>query len=209
MLRLWGMRSAFPFPPAPTLRTPRLLLRGWREEDLEPFAQMNADPEVMEHFPAPMTPEQSAAGLERIAAGFREHGFGLWAVELPEVAPYIGFTGLGVPNFETPFTPCVEVGWRLARAHWGQGFATEAARAALAFGFEERGLEEIVSFTATTNRRSMAVMERLGMSRAASEDFDHPKLPADHRLQRHVLYRLRRGAFRSVPGDGPAAPAGP
>lgn len=186
---------SFPFLDVPTLRTERLLLRGWREEDAEPFAQMNVDPAVMEHFPSLMTRAQSDAALERIAQHFRQHGFGLWAVEVVDGPSFIGFTGLGVPNFETHFTPCVEVGWRLARAHWGHGFATEAARAALGFGFKDKGLEEIVSFTTTTNTRSMAVMERLGMTRDLAGDFDHPKVPEGHRLRRHVLYRLRRSSF--------------
>ncbi len=183
---------ALAFPDVPTLRSERLLLRGWREEDLAPFASLNADPEVMAHFPSRMTRAESDAALERIAEGFRTHGFGLWAVEVRGGPSFIGFTGLGVPSFESHFTPCVEVGWRLARAHWGQGYATEAARAVIRFGFEQKGLEEIVSFTATTNTRSMAVMARLGMTRDPAEDFDHPKLPEGHALRRHVLYRLRR-----------------
>ncbi len=177
---------------APELHTERLLLRGWRMEDRAPFARLNADPRVMEFLAAPLTPEQSDALVARIEAGFSEHGFGLWAVEVRDGAPFIGFVGLSVPRFEAHFTPCVEVGWRLDAAAWGHGYASEAARAALAFGFEERELPEIVSFTTETNRRSRQVMERLGMRRRAQDDFAHPALPAGHPLLPHVLYRLTR-----------------
>jgi RimJ/RimL family protein N-acetyltransferase len=166
------------------------VLRAWRAEDLEPFAALNADPRVMEHFAAPLTREQSDAFVrERIVPHFAEHGFGLWAVEVPGRAPFIGFAGLLVPAFEAHFTPCVEIGWRLAFEYWGHGYATEAARAVVGFAFEEAGLDEIVSFTVPANHRSIRVMERLGMTRAG--EFDHPRLPDGHPLQRHVLYRLR------------------
>ena len=178
--------------PAPELRTDRLLLRGWRESDRAPFAAMNADPVVMEHFPAPMTAADSDAFVDGIEQGFREHGFGLWAVEVPGEADFIGFVGLAVPRFEAAFTPCVEVGWRLATAAWGRGFATEGARAAVAFGFNRAGLDEIVSFTSPLNVRSRRVMERIGMTHDPADDFDHPALPPGHRLSRHVLYRLSR-----------------
>jgi RimJ/RimL family protein N-acetyltransferase len=177
----------------PELRTERLLLRAWRDEDLEPFAALNADPEVMRHFPATPTRAESDAQAERIRAGFVTHGFGLWAVEVPGQAAFIGFAGLAVPRFEAYFTPCVEIGWRLARAHQGRGYATEAARAALRFGFTAAGLHEIVSFTVPANVASRRVMEKLGMQH--TEDFDHPSLPAGHPLQRHVLYRLSRAAW--------------
>jgi len=183
-----------PTETVPTLTSERLLLRPWRESDLAPFAALNADPEVMEHFPAPLTPAETAAMAGRLRAALAARGFGWWAVEVPGVAPFIGFIGLSVPSFQAHFTPCVEVGWRLALAFWGQGYATEGARAALSFGFDTLGLAEIVSFTATTNARSQAVMRRLGMTRDAVDDFDHPALPEGHRLARHVLYRLRREA---------------
>lgn len=179
---------------APELRTERLLLRGWRDGDLEPFAALNADPAVMEFMPGLLERMACDAMAGRIRDHFAEHGFGLWAVEVPGAAPFIGFVGLSVPRFEADFMPCVEVGWRLAHAHWGQGYATEAARAAMAFGFEESRLDEIVSFTAVINRRSQAVMERLGMAHDPAEDFVHPTLPREHRLSRHVLYRARRPA---------------
>jgi len=172
-----------------TLSTPRLLLRPWRESDFAPFAALNADPAVMEHFPSIPTREESDAMARRIMARIEERGWGLWAVEVAGGEPFIGFTGLGVPTFEAHFTPCTEVGWRLARGAWGKGYATEAARAALAFGFGELGLGEIVSFTAVTNKRSMAVMERLGMRRDG--EFDHPGIAEPSPVRRHVLYRLR------------------
>lgn len=166
------------------------MLRRWREDDKEPFAALNADPVVMEHFPATLSREDSDALAERIEAGFDEHGFGLWAVEAD--GEFIGFTGLSVPRFTAPFTPCVEIGWRLARSAWGRGYATEAARASLEDGFGRAGLTEVISFTAVQNVRSQAVMGRLGMTHDPADDFDHPALPAGHPLRRHVLYRIRR-----------------
>jgi RimJ/RimL family protein N-acetyltransferase len=151
---------------------------------------MNADPEVMRHFPATLSRAESDAMVGRLRLHFTRHGFGLWAVEVPDVAPFVGFIGLSVPRFEAPFMPCVEIGWRLTRACWGQGYATEGATAALAFGFGTRKLPEIVSFTAVDNQPSWRVMERLGMRRDPAEDFDHPALPEGHRLRRHVLYRM-------------------
>ena len=174
--------------------TPRLHLRLWRDEDLPLFAAMNADPRVMEFFPKPLDRAESDALATRIRHGFVRRGFGFWAVEVPGVADFIGFVGLSVPSFETHFTPCVEIGWRLAREHWGRGYATEAARAVLEFGFQQRALEEIVSFTVPANLRSRSVMERIGMTHSPSDDFDHPALPEGHPLRRHVLYRLTRSA---------------
>jgi RimJ/RimL family protein N-acetyltransferase len=175
----------------PELRTDRLLLRRWRAEDRPALAALNADARVMEHFPAVLTREESDAFMDRIEQHFDRHGFGLWAVEVPGVTELAGFVGLAVPRFEAHFTPCVEVGWRLAVEHWGRGYAAEGARAALTFGFDEAGLEEIVSFTVPENHRSRRVMEKLGMARNPDDDFDHPSLP-DRR--RHVLYRLPRAA---------------
>jgi len=173
-----------------TLRTERLLLREWRETDLHPFAQLNADPKVMEHFPAVLSSVESDRLAARIRDGFAEHGYGLWAVEVKGVADFIGFAGLAVPKFEAHFMPCVEIGWRIAYAHWGKGYATEAARAVTTHAFSELKLDEIVSFTAAGNRRSRRVMEKLGMVYRAQEYFDHPALPEGHALQRHVLCRL-------------------
>lgn len=178
-----------------TLRTSRLILRPWRDDDLPRFAQLNADPSVMEHFPGVLTRAESDQLAARIIRHFAERGFGLWAVEVPEVASFAGFVGLAVPQFEAHFTPCVEIGWRLARQHWGRGYATEAAGAAMAFAFIELGLDEVVSFTPPGNRASRRVMEKLGMSRSQEEDFDQPSLAPGHPLRRHVLFRLRRGEW--------------
>jgi RimJ/RimL family protein N-acetyltransferase len=178
--------------PAATICTLRLHLRLWRDEDLTAFAALNADPRVMEFFPKPLDRTESDARAARIRDHFARHGFGLWAVEVPGVADFIGFVGLSVPDFEATFTPCVEVGWRLAHEHWGRGYATEAARAALDFGFRRLAIDEIVSFTVQANRRSRSVMERVGMTRTPADDFDHPALPEGHPLRRHVLYRAIR-----------------
>ncbi len=177
---------------APTLRTERLVLRAWRESDRTPFAAMGQDPRVMRHLGPLLSRAESDALADRIAAHFAEHGFGLWAVEAPGVAEFAGFVGLSTPRFAGHFTPCVEVGWRLDADHWGRGWATEAARAALRFGFEEVGLTEIVSFTTRENWASRAVMLRLGMTHDARDDFEHPALGAGDPLRPHVLYRLRR-----------------
>jgi RimJ/RimL family protein N-acetyltransferase len=174
-------------PPA----TARTVLRRWRPEDLAPFAALNADAEVMRHFPAVLSRAESDALAGRIEEQFARHGFGLWALELPGV-PFAGYVGLSVPRFEAAFTPCVEIGWRLARDHWGHGYACEAAGAVLAFGFEQLGLPEIVSFTVPANTRSRRVMERIEMTRDPAEDFLHPLLPEGHPLRRHVLYRKSR-----------------
>lgn len=174
------------------LRTPRLLLRPWRAADLAPFAAMNADPRVMEHFPAALAPHDSDALAGRIATHFEEHGFGPWALEIPGVAEFAGFAGLLKVSFDAHFTPAVEIGWRLHGDLWGRGYATEAAACALRYGFTELALPEIVSFTVPANRRSLAVMQRLGMHYDIREDFLHPRLPPEHPLRLHRLYRLGR-----------------
>lgn len=168
----------------------RVCLRRWRDADRDAFAAMNSDARVMEFFAGPLSRAESDAMVDRIEKHFGEHGFGLWAIEVPGVAPFIGFAGLTWARFSAPFTPCVEVGWRLAFEHWGHGYATEAARLALGYGFGTLALSEVVSFTSATNLRSRAVMERLGMRRDPAEDFDYPGLPKNHPLRRHVLYRL-------------------
>jgi RimJ/RimL family protein N-acetyltransferase len=173
--------------------TERLLLRRWRTEDRAPFAVMNGDARVMEHFPKVATVAESDAQVERIEAHFAARGFGLWAVEIPGVAPFIGFVGLNVPRFEAHFTPCVEIGWRLAVEHWGRGYATEAARAVLDVGFEQVGLTEIVSMTVPANVRSRRVMEKLGMTHDPAENFAHPMVEEGSPLKEHVLYRLQKG----------------
>ena len=172
------------------IRTERLLLRRWRDADGTAFAAMNADARVMRHFPATLSREESDAVVARIESHFSEHGFGLWAVEVPAVAEFAGFIGLCHPRFDAHFTPCVEIGWRLAAEHWGRGVATEGAMAALDFGFKTLGLDEIVSFTVPANLPSRRVMEKLGMTHDPRDDFDHPLLPTGHELRRHVLYRL-------------------
>lgn len=172
------------------LRTERLLLRRWRSGDRAPFAALNADPEVMRYFPAPLSADESDAFIDHIELALERDGWGLWALELRTTGTFIGFTGLARATFEAHFTPAVEIGWRLAREAWGQGYATEAARAAARFGFTDLALDELVSFTAVANLRSRAVMQRLGMTRAHDEDFDHPRVPEGHPVRRHVLYRL-------------------
>lgn len=187
----------------PELTTERLLLRDWRDSDRDPFAAMNADADVMEHFPAVLDRAASDALLDRITEHWATEGFGLWAVDRTEDGQFLGFVGLSRPRFEVHGASMVEVGWRLVRDAWGSGYATEAAAAALAYGFESLGLEEIVSFTEPGNVRSRRVMERLGMIRDPAEDFDHPRLPEGHPLQRHVLYRLGRREWvlrRADPG---------
>lgn len=174
----------------PELRSDRLILRRWRDSDRNAWAALNADPETMHMLPATLTREEADAMIDTMEARFDEQGYGLWAVEVPGVADCIGFIGLNPATFDAFFTPAVEVGWRLAKEHWGHGYATEGARAAVAYGFEEAGLEEIVSFTAAQHTASRAVMERIGMTHDPAETFVHPRLGPDHRLGLHVLYRL-------------------
>ncbi|HYE44512.1 MAG TPA: GNAT family N-acetyltransferase [Caulobacter sp.] len=168
--------------------TDRLILRSWRVEDLAPWAALNADPEVMRFFPSVLTPEDSEAMLARNQDHIDRHGFGLWAVERREDGAFLGFTGLMMLKPDNPLAPGVEAGWRLARHAWGQGYASEAAAAAIRDGFERVGLDRIVAFTATTNLPSQAVMRRLGMTRREDLDFDHPSLPKGHPLERHVVW---------------------
>jgi RimJ/RimL family protein N-acetyltransferase len=180
------------------IQTERLMLRRWRDEDREPFAAMNSDPRVMRHFPACLTREESDALVDRAQAHFQQHGFGPFAVELSQNGAFVGFIGLVVPAFQAHFTPCVEIGWRIAAPHWNQGLATEGALACVRYGFDTVGLEEIVSFTVPDNLASRRVMEKIGMRRHEDDDFEHPKIPEGHPLRRHVLYRLtRKGAATS------------
>jgi RimJ/RimL family protein N-acetyltransferase len=172
----------------PTLRTERLILRPWRDDDLEPFAALNADPQVMEYFPSLLSREQSDAMVARIRSHFEREGFGLWAVEVPGVAPFIGFTGLQRPAF----MPVVEVGWRLAHPYWRAGYATEAARASLAWGFANLDVAEIVAMVVPDNLRSQRVMEKLGMQRDPDANFEHPMIPAGNPRRAHWLFRLPR-----------------
>lgn len=178
--------------PEPTLTTRRLILRRWREADLEPFARLNADRDVMRFFSHPLDRAASDAFAGRIEAQFERRGFGLWAVERQADGAFLGFTGLAHQDFQAAFTPCVEVGWRLAREVWGHGYATEAAREALRFGFESVGLREIVSLTSVGHEGSRRVMERLGMRHDPADDFDYRPMQEDDPHRRHVLYRLTR-----------------
>lgn len=178
---------------APILRTARTLLREWRTADLAPFAALNADPTVMQHFPSLLTRQASDGLVARFVGQFAALGFGPWALELPGVAPFAGFVGLVRQEFPAHFTPAVEIGWRLARPFWGQGYATEAGREVLRFADEVLALPALVSMTVPGNVRSIAVMERLGFRRDPADDFDHPKLPEGHALRRHVLYRRSSG----------------
>ena len=173
------------------LHTERLLLRHWVPGDRDAFAALNADPRVMEFLPSVLTRAESDAVADRFLNHFAQRGYGFWAVEIRGGAPFAGFVGLSVPLFEAHFTPCVEIGWRLAYAHWNHGYASEAARAALRFGFDILHVDEIVAFTVPPNRRSRRVMEKLGMTHDPADDFDHPGLPADYPLRRHVLYRIK------------------
>jgi RimJ/RimL family protein N-acetyltransferase len=185
--------------PAPELRTERLILRHWRDTDDDAFATLNADPVVMQHFPATLDRAASDAFATRIRAGLAHNDFGLWAVEVPGVAPFIGYVGLSVPRFEASFLPAVEVGWRVDRPHWGRGYASEAARAAVAHGFASVGLDEIVSFTTIANAPSRRVMERIGMAYDPAGDFEHPAVAEGSPIRPHVLYRLRRRDWAATP----------
>jgi RimJ/RimL family protein N-acetyltransferase len=154
----------------------------------------------MKYFPSALTTDESNALASRIQQHFAQHGFGLWAVEIAQVTPFAGFIGLAIPRFEAHFTPCVEIGWRLWHAYWGHGYATEGATAALHFAFCSLSMQEVVAMTTTSNLPSRRVMERIGMTRSPEDDFDHPLLPANHPLLRHVLYRIRR-EIREGAGD--------
>jgi RimJ/RimL family protein N-acetyltransferase len=179
-----------------SLRTPRLLLREWRDEDVEPFAHLSADPAVMQYLVSFADRPAIDAWIAGARTHWRERGFGPWVVELPGEASFIGVVGLSRLRFALPFAPAVEAAWRVARAYWGKGYAHEAARAAIGDGFGRLGLDEIVAFTVPTNRASRRIMEKLGMTHEPAKDFDfeHPRLPPGHPLRRHVLYRLRRPA---------------
>lgn len=200
---------------AAEIRTERLLMRRWTLEDRGPFASMNADPQVMEHFPAPLDRQDSDALAARADAHLAEHGWGLWALEVTTGQArgrFAGFTGLAVPSWEAAFTPCVEIGWRLPWWAWGHGYASEAARAALRVAFTDLGLQEVVSFTAVSNQRSEAVMRRIGMIRDPDGDFDYPTIPLGHPLGRSVLYRLSTARWRAASSawaSTPPVPAAP
>lgn len=176
------------------VRTARLRLRPWRDEDKAPFRALNADPRVMAFFPSILSAAESDDLAERCQALIAQHGWGFWAVECKATQAFVGFVGLHAQPETLPFSPCVEIGWRLAHEYWGQGYASEAATAALRFGFDSLGLEEIVAFTAVGNLRSRAVMARIGMREDGPAGFGHPSLPPDHPLYRHCLYRISASA---------------
>lgn len=173
--------------PAP-ITTDRLVLRAWREEDLEPFADLTASPEVQAHFPSVLSREESDRLAGIFDAGIRERGWGMWVVERQDTGEFTGYVGIQPITFESWFTPAVEIGWRLARPYWGMGIATEAGRASLSYAFGTLGLDKVVAFTVPANTRSLAVMDRLGMTFAG--DFEHPRMPEGHRLRHHVLYEV-------------------
>ena len=177
------------------LETERLILRRWQDSDREPFAEMNADPRVMEFFPDCLTREESDQLIENIESHFDNRGFGLFATELKAESKLVGFIGLHVASFQAHFTPCVEIGWRIAASYWGKGLATEGSREVIRYAFEWLRLENLVSFTVPENVPSRRLMEKLGMTHNPVDDFDHPRLPPGHRLRRHVLYRLKNPAF--------------
>ncbi|MCC2645389.1 MAG: acetyltransferase [Burkholderiales bacterium] len=176
--------------------TKRLILRDWEEEDISQFIKMNQDSKVMEFFPAVLSSEESISLIEKIKSKFKVQGFGFYACELKESQELIGFVGLNIPDFKASFTPCVEIGWRIAYKFWGQGLAVEAAQKSLDIGFNEYNLNEIVSFTALVNKRSERVIQKLGMIRAPTHDFNHSELDPSHPLAKHILYRLRREDFK-------------
>lgn len=179
-----------------TIKTERLILRPWQENDFERFAKLNADPRVMEFFPGLLSQEESNQLAKRICTAMKQQGWGLWAASIPDIADFIGYIGLAPVNFVADFTPAVEVGWRLAYEFWDKGYATEGAKAAIKYGFETLSLEEIVSFTATQNKRSRNVMEKIGMHHSQKDDFDHPKLAEGHPLRNHVLYRIEANEWQ-------------
>ena len=183
------------FPSVVELRSARTLLRAWRDDDLPAWVAMNADPEVRRYFSSVQTETEALAEAGRARANLARRGWGMWALEIPGRLPFAGMVGLNVPSFEAPFMPVVEMGWRLPRAAWGQGWASEAAAAAAAFGFDVLGLDELVAFTTLTNQPSRRVMTRLGMQHDPAEDFDHPTVPEGHPFRLHTLYRLPRSRF--------------
>lgn len=182
--------------PMTTIQTRRLILRPWKESDLVPYAVLNADPRVMEFFPSTLSHEESERQALLMMKEIKENGFGFWATEIPGMAPFIGWIGLRKVDFSAHFTPAVEIGWRLAYKHWGHGYAMEGARACLQYGFDILKLKEIVAFTALDNKRSQRVMQQIGMHHSNVDDFDHPKLTADCKIKRHVLYRIQKDEWK-------------
>lgn len=194
----WGRALVLQTFAAPVeLRSARTLLRQWKDDDLPAWCTMNADPRVRRHFPGVLSQSEALAEAGRIRASLAQRGWGVWALELPGRLPFAGFCGLNLPGFDAPFMPAVEIGWRLTPEAWGQGLATEAAAAALAFAFDVLELPQVVSYTVPDNDASRRVMQRLGMQHDAADDFDHPRFAPDHPLCRHVLYRVTPVRFRA------------
>lgn len=174
------------------LETQRLIIRQWRDSDLQPLASINQDPKVMEHFPAPKTFEETRNFIIGNRALYDQLGYCLYAVELKDTHEFIGWVGLQPVTEELPCFPAIEIGWRIGTMYWGKGYATEAAQAVMHHAFNNLGLDELVTFTTTTNKRSEKLMQRLGFTHMPNEDFDHPKIADGHILQRHVFYRKRK-----------------
>lgn len=182
----------------PKIESERLVLREWNDKDIEPFVNLNSDPDVMRFFPKLLTANESKLFILKSNSILQEKQFGLWAVEVKNSSDFIGFIGLAEPDFEAPFMPCIEIGWRLAKKFWGKGYATEGALRVLQYAFKDLQLNEVVSFTSELNIPSVRVMERIGMKRDAKEDFKHPRVEPGHRLEKHVLYRLKKNDFREI-----------
>ncbi|MBN8827717.1 MAG: GNAT family N-acetyltransferase [Sphingobacteriia bacterium] len=180
------------------LETPRLILREWKEQDIEAFVKINQDPKVIKFLRGALTLEEAKAFIIGANMGILDNGFGLWAAELKETKELIGFIGLNIPEFKAHFTPCVEIGWRLSSKHWRKGLATEGAKRVLEFAFKDLGIEEIVAFTARNNLASRKVMEKLGMTHDPKENFNHPKLPESHPLSLQVLYRINFKNYKTL-----------
>ena len=181
--------------PAPNLKTKRLLLRQWKKSDFPIFAKINKDPKVMEFFPSTLTGKESNTLVKKIIMELQNKKYGLWAVEIPHIAPFIGFIGLHYQDFKANFTPCIEIGWRLAYEHWKKGYATEGSKAVLDYGFRILGLNKIVSFAFERNFRSIAVMKKLGMRNIPENTFEHPKIPKNHWLRAHVFYSISKNQW--------------
>ena len=177
------------------LETPRLRLRAWRDADLDPLLELCSDPLVMRYFPELLSRDECAAAMARSRIHFTRFGFGYWALELKSDGRFIGMAGLAWSRLQQPFCPAVEIGWRLAHEHWGQGFAREAAEASLACGFDQLQLPEVVAYTAAINEPSLALMQALGMQHQPEDDFDHPMIPEGHLLRPHVLYRMTQDTW--------------
>ncbi|KHD08019.1 GCN5 family acetyltransferase [Candidatus Thiomargarita nelsonii] len=179
------------------LKTNQLLLRQWQKEDFPLFAKINYDSVVMEYYPSVLSEDESNAMAHKFESLISERSWGFWAVELIDENKFIGFVGLHKPTYELPVTPCIEIGWRLAKEYWGKGYATEAARVALKFAFEELGLNEVYSFTSVSNKKSWSVMVRLGMQNTGA-NFEHPIIPESHPLREHVLYKITKAQWKNT-----------